>query len=327
MLAVVLAGFAGLVAGAGIVWLACGREVRRMARFLRERDVHSNARLTVEAPGRSFAELASAVNGQLDAAQEERVAARRQQQEFQRDLASLSHDIRTPLMGAKGYLRLAQDVGAGFEGVAEAAGPHVEDAEGPAEAERAAGPRAEDAEAARLRRLAAAEARLDDMRALLDQLFAYAQANDPDLALDLRPVRVLPVLADVLVGQYPAFERQGWEPRVDFQDEALLVDADPEALARIFENLVVNALRHGVSAPTIEQRGGAVTFANEVSDPAALDVERLFERFYRADASRTSPGSGLGLAVAASLAEAMGMRLDARLEGATLRMGLELWGC
>lgn len=327
MLAVVLAGFAGLVAGAGIVWLACGREVRRMARFLRERDARSNARLTVEAPGRSFAELASAVNGQLDAAQEERVAARRQQQEFQRDLASLSHDIRTPLMGAKGYLRLAQDVGAGFEGVAEAAGPHVEDAEGTAEAERAAGPRAEDAEAARLRRLAAAEARLDDMRALLDQLFAYAQANDPDLALDLRPVRVLPVLADVLVGQYPAFERQGWEPHVDFQDEALLADADPEALARIFENLVVNALRHGVSAPTIEQRGGTVTFANEVSDPAALDVERLFERFYRADASRTSPGSGLGLAVAASLAEAMGMRLDARLEGATLRMGLELWGC
>ena len=327
MLAVVLAGFAGLVAGAGIVWLACGREVRRMARFLRERDVHSNARLTVEAPGRSFAELASAVNGQLDAAQEERVAARRQQQEFQRDLASLSHDIRTPLMGAKGYLRLAQDVGAGFEGVAEAAGPHVEDAEGTAEAERAAGPRAEDAEAARLRRLAAAEARLDDMRALLDQLFAYAQANDPDLALDLRPVRVLPVLADVLVGQYPAFERQGWEPHVDFQDEALLADADPEALARIFENLVVNALRHGVSAPTIEQRGGTVTFANEVSDPAALDVERLFERFYRADVSRTSPGSGLGLAVAASLAEAMGMRLDARLEGAPLRMGLELWGC
>ena len=241
MLAVVLAGFAGLVAGAGIVWLACGREVRRMARFLRERDARSNARLTVEAPGRSFAELASAVNGQLDAAQEERVAARRQQQEFQRDLASLSHDIRTPLMGAKGYLRLAQDVGAGFEGVAEAAGPHAEDAEGTAEAERAAGPHAEDAEAARLRRLAAAEARLDDMRALLDQLFAYAQANDPDLALDLRPVRVLPVLADVLVGQYPAFERQGWEPHVDFQDEALLADADPEALARIFENLVVNA--------------------------------------------------------------------------------------
>ena len=91
-------------------------------------------------------------------------------------LASLSHDIRTPLMGAKGYLRLAQDEGD---------------------------------EAGRDRRLAAAEARLDDMGALLDQLFAYAQANDPDLALDLVPVAVLPALADVLVGQFPAFERRG----------------------------------------------------------------------------------------------------------------------
>ena len=290
----VLVGIACLAVGAGIAALFFRRELRRMAGFLRGREARSNARMTVEAPGRAFAELAEAVNAQLDAAQQERLDGQRRQQEFQRDLASLSHDIRTPLMGAKGYLRLAQDEGD---------------------------------EAGRDRRLAAAEARLDDMGALLDQLFAYAQANDPDLALDLRPVRVLPVLADVLVGQYPAFERQGWEPHVDFQDEALLADADPEALARIFENLVVNALRHGVSAPTIEQRGGTVTFANEVSDPAALDVERLFERFYRADVSRTSPGSGLGLAVAASLAEAMGMRLDARLEGATLRMGLELWGC
>ena len=293
-MAYVLVGLACLAVGAGAAALLFRRELRRMARFLRGRDARSNARMTVEAPGRAFAELAEAVNAQLDAAQRERLEGQRRQQEFQRDLSSLSHDIRTPLMGAKGYLRLAQDEGD---------------------------------DAGRARRLAAAEARLDDMGALLDQLFAYAQANDPDLALDLVPVAVLPALADVLVGQFPAFERRGWEPRVDFEDEGLSVDADAEALARIFENLVVNALRHGVSAPTIEQRGGTVTFANEVSDPAALDVERLFERFYRADVSRTSPGSGLGLAVAASLAEAMGMRLDARLEGATLRMGLELWGC
>ena len=110
-------------------------------------------------------------------------------------------------------------------------------------------------------------------------------------------------------------------------NEALATDADPEALARIFENLVGNALRHGASTLAVRQRGRVVTFANEVADPSALDVTRLFERFYRADASRSASGAGLGLAVSASLAEAMGMRLDARLEGATLRMGLELWGC
>ena len=295
---VVLAGLACGVAGVALAALVYERQLRRLARSLRERDAHSNTRLTVEAPGRGFAELAAAVNGQLDAAREERVEALRRQREFQRDLASLSHDVRTPLMGAKGYVRLAQDA-----------------------RERP------DGEETVARHLAAAEARLDDMGALLDQLFAYAQASDPDLALDLRPVRVLPLLADVLVGHYPAFDERGWEPQVDFEDEALATDADPEALARIFENLVVNALRHGASTLAVRQRGRVVTFANEVADPSALDVTRLFERFYRADASRSASGAGLGLAVSASLAEAMGMRLSARLEGRMLCIDLEISEC
>lgn len=295
---VVLAGLVCGVAGVALAALVYERQLRRLARSLRERDAHSNTRLTVEAPGRGFAELAAAVNGQLDAAQKERVEALRRQREFQRDLASLSHDVRTPLMGAKGYVRLAQDA-----------------------RERP------DGEEAVARHLAAAEARLDDMGALLDQLFAYAQASDPDLALDLRPVRVLPLLADVLVGHYPAFDERGWEPQVDFEDEALATDADPEALARIFENLVGNALRHGASTLAVRQRGRVVTFANEVADPSALDMTRLFERFYRADASRSASGAGLGLAVSASLAEAMGMRLSARLEGRMLCIDLEISEC
>ena len=295
---VVLAGLVCGVAGVALAALVYERQLRRLARSLRERDAHSNTRLTVEAPGRGFAELAAAVNGQLDAAREERVEALRRQREFQRDLASLSHDVRTPLMGAKGYVRLAQDA-----------------------RERP------DGEETVARHLAAAEARLDDMGALLDQLFAYAQASDPDLALDLRPVRVLPLLADVLVGHYPAFDERGWEPQVDFEDEALATDADPEALARIFENLVGNALRHGASTLAVRQRGRVVTFANEVADPSALDVTRLFERFYRADASRSASGAGLGLAVSASLAEAMGMRLSARLEGRMLCIDLEISEC
>lgn len=295
---VVLAGLACGVVGVALAALVYERQLRRLARSLRERDAHSNTRLTVEAPGRGFAELAAAVNGQLDAAQKERVEALRRQREFQRDLASLSHDVRTPLMGAKGYVRLAQDA-----------------------RERP------DGEEAVARHLAAAEARLDDMGALLDQLFAYAQASDPDLALDLRPVRVLPLLADVLVGHYPAFDERGWEPQVDFEDEALATDADAEALARILENLVGNALRHGASTLAVRQRGRVVTFANEVADPSALDMTRLFERFYRADASRSASGAGLGLAVSASLAEAMGMRLSARLEGRMLCIDLEISEC
>ena len=290
---IVLVGLACLVAGIGLAAFVYEKELRRMARFLRQRPARSNERLTVERPGRGFADMASAVNEQLDAMRDERVEGWRRQQEYQRDLASLSHDVRTPLMGAKGYLRLAQDDGD---------------------------------EAARMRRLDDAVERLDDMEGLVDQLFAYARANDPDLELHLRSVAVLPVLAGVLTGHFPAFDQRGWEPEVRFEDEALKADADEAALNRIFENLVGNMLRHGSAAPRIEQRGRVVTFSNEVDDPAGIEVDRLFDRFYRADASRSASGSGLGLAVAAGLAQAMSMRMDAQLDGRTLRVNLHLAG-
>ncbi|KAB8287844.1 two-component system sensor histidine kinase [Bifidobacterium ramosum] len=286
----------GLIAGIVIGAAVYGREMRRMARFLRERPAGSNARLTVRLPGGASRELARAINAQLDAIQSERIAAMTKTQEFQRDLSSLAHDVRTPLMGAQGHIQLAM----------------TEDL--PADDER---------------HLTAALQRLDDVRGLLDQLFAYARANDPDRTLDLEPVAVQPLVAEVLVGHYPEFEERGWEPAVDFADERFMLEADRTALRRIVDNLVTNALRHGDGAPTIRQRGDAIVFANPVSDEAAaaIDPNRLFDRFYQADDTRGTRGSGLGLAVAQSLARAMRLRLTATLEhspgaGAVLALSL-----
>lgn len=274
---------------AGLLAWAYRSEVDRMATFLRTRDRTSNGRLSTQMPGAAFARLARAVNAELDEAGAERRAADQAQREFQQGLASLSHDVRTPLAGAKGYVQLA---------LGEPEGPE------------------------RARYLACAVERLDAMEGLLGSLFAYTQAHDPDLALDLQPVAVLPVLAEVLAGQCPAFEERGWEPEVSFEDEGLVVMADRAALARILENLVANALHHGAGAPSISQRGSSIAFANAVADPAALEVGRLFERFYRADASRSRSGAGLGLAVVAELADAMGAAATASLEGDRLVMTL-----
>ncbi len=265
------------------------RELGRMAAFLRTRDRASNGRLTTQMPGPGFADLARAINGELDAASAEKRQAAQAQRAFQQDLASLSHDIRTPLAGAKGYIQLA-----------------LGEPEGPG----------------RDRYLASAVERLDAMEVLLGSLFAYSQARDPEATLDLEPVTMLPVLAEVLAGHCPEFEERGWEPAVAFEDEGACVQADRAALARIFENVVANALRHGASAPAIRQRGGAIAFENAVADPAALDVDRLFERFYRADAARSRPGAGLGLAVVTELCAAMGAQADATLEGDRLSIVL-----
>lgn len=51
-----------------------------------------------------------------------------------------------------------------------------------------------------------------------------------------------------------------------------------------------------------------------MADEAEIDPARLFERFYRADPTRTGAGAGLGLAVVASLAEAMGATSAAEVQ-------------
>ena len=299
------------------------RELRSMARFLVRKDRSANERISVEFATRGVREVAAAANAELDALRDERAAMAERQAAFQRDLAALSHDIRTPLAGAQGYLQLYA--------------------------------RSDDPDE-RARCLEEAAARLSAMRDLTDKLFEYAKAADADSPLALERVEALPVLAEVLAGAYPQFAERGWDPVLDFEDENAAVLADEEALSRVFGNLLANALRYGISAPRIAQRfatapetslaragarngtgpeatqggltyaetyGGKrgavrISFANRVADPTAIEPDALFERFYRADTARSGEGSGLGLAIVANLCARMGGSAAARIEGEEL---------
>lgn len=288
----------GALAGALITTAAYAPELRRISRLLAARrdgdaSANANARVTIGSRAPGIAELAEAINGELDRTMQAHVAGMRAQQDFQRDLSALSHDIRTPLTGAKGYLQLAAD-------------------EADPELER--------------RRIDAAVERIDRTSELLDALFSYTKASDPDLALDIEPVDLREVVEQCLLGHYPDFERLGWEPVVSGADAPRVVEANRQALERIVENLVSNALRHGSSAPRIvlsdEPGRPVLRIENHIEHAEAIDVEHLFDRFYRADAARQAGGSGLGLATAAKLAAAMGMSLDARLDMARLTIEL-----
>ena len=282
----ILAVVIGVALGATLAALAYERELGHMARLLRSRDERSNNRLTVHGPSPTARRLAEDMNDKLDVLQHERVEAQRREHAFRRDLASLSHDIRTPLAGAKGYLQLAGD---------------------------------EADEVSRGRDVDAAMRSIDGTRALLDQLFSYTKASDPDLRLELEPIGLAPMAAEVLMAHYPEFERRGWEPIVLLEEDGAGVTrvlAAATSLRRVFDHLTAHALRHGSGAPTITQDGPTITFSNPIPDDADIDPARLFGRFYRADGARGGRGSGLGLSIAAALVQAMGGKIDAHLDDA-----------
>lgn len=278
------------VALAGYV-AATERQMRALADALavRGRDLR---RVRLRLPTRAARALAREANGLIDEVDAARLEAAEERRELQRNLATFSHDVRTPLAGAQGYLQLYA--------VAES-------------------------DEERSECVAAAIERLGVMRVLVDQLFEYAKAVSDDRELAREPVDVADVLGECLAELYPSFVERGWAPEVA-ADEAVEVLADREALTRIVENVLGNCLRHGSGAPRIELRGEngfALSISNEAEGLETLDASRLFERFYRGDAARSTGGSGLGLSIAADLARAMGMSLEATV--ADGRFTVTLW--
>jgi signal transduction histidine kinase len=116
----------------------------------------------------------------------------------------------------------------------------------------------------------------------------------------------------------PSAEEGGQTLILDEAAGPLWVEGDAELLTQMLVNLVENAIRHaGPGAAIIvrasRQGAGAMlgVFDNGPGAPA-VEHERLFDRFYRLERSRSTPGSGLGLALVAAVA---------RLHGAEVGLG------
>ncbi len=223
--------------------------------------------------------------------------ARASEERMRRFVADASHELRTPLTSIRGFAEL-------YRQGALPAGPDVD------------------------RAMSRVESEARRMGELVDDLLLLARL-DQQRPLDRTPVDLVSVVSNVV------HDLQAAAPNrvicLETNDIDYLVEGDPSRLAQVFGNLGTNALIHTPASATVTLRvtsedGQAVV---EVADNgpgiAAADRARIFERFYRADSSRTraSGGSGLGLSIVAGLVQAHGGTVEAvetPCGGATFRV-------
>lgn len=257
------------------------------ARRMREQMAdETTARLALPCPCAGAEELLACLNQLLELRQEERALYRRKEQELRRQIANVSHDLRTPLTSILGYLQLLEGDGLPPEKKAEY--------------------------------LTVIEGRARTLQTFIASFYDLSRIEGGELPLEREQVDLGRALSDQLAASYGQIEEAGLDMEVDIEEGLPPVWADSGAVTRIFSNLLTNALRHGTDALTVRlYREGNVlvsAFSNRAEDLTAEDAAHVFERFYTADKMRTGQSTGLGLAIVKALAERMGHTAAARWE-------------
>ena len=165
------------------------------------------------------------------------------------------------------------------------------------------------------------------LRRLVDDLQELSRAEARQVPLSLQPVAPQRLVQDALEPLEGQFAEKGLELQIHVPENLPQVMADPTRAVQILTNVLVNALRYtpvpGKVALAVSREDTMVAF--RISDTGVglspEQIAHIFERFYRVDKSRsrTLGGSGIGLTIAQSLAQAMGGEI--RVESAGLGQG------
>lgn len=258
--------------------LAYRGQMLEMARVLDETPPDSNLCLTVRMSGAPVRRLCRAVNQRLESGRQLRVETLRAERELRYTMACISHDIRTPLAGAMGYIQLLE-----------------------VEPDR------------QEEYLSIVKKRLAELEGLLDELFLYTRLLNGSLPLECGETAALPPLWEALAEFYPQLEGLGIQPKLHFEQENLRAWASPEVLGRVYRNLIANVIRHGGGGLSVSAHNGEICFSNPLSPGSAPDPDHLFDRFYQSSPARVNGGAGLGLSIVRELMERMGGKVSAQV--------------
>ena len=203
--------------------------------------------------------------------------AERQKNEL---ITNVAHDLRTPLTTIVGYLELIKDDTAlSKEDVHKYSGIAYEKS-----------------------------IRLQEM---MDDLFEFTKLDNADIKLNKSMINLSGLIMQMTDEFYPSFKDCNITPIVDLPEENIYVQGDGQLLARVFDNLISNALKYGYHNSDLkievsgDEKYATVKVINHGDTIASEDIPLLFNKFYRTDSSRNSKtgGTGLGLAITKNIVD------------------------
>ncbi|MBD5096532.1 MAG: HAMP domain-containing histidine kinase [Lachnospiraceae bacterium] len=259
----------------------------------KRRDMDINQPIMVDYFNKDITELAVVLNEYTDMTRRLSMEYQNDRKQLKNVIAGISHDFRTPLTAAAGYMQLLEKSGDLPEKDREY--------------------------------LDIAVKKIVYLKLLSDDFFEISSLEARDEELELSKINIGNFLSDCILQQYAWIEKQGLRTNFQLPEDDVFIETNEHYLGRIIENLFSNIRKYVKSYAEMrvvcEPERIIIIAENDLIDEDDIDIVRIFEPFYRGSA-RSNEGSGLGLYVVKCLADRLGYDIWADCDNHMFRLQL-----
>jgi len=267
------------------------RGIIKKIRSIRSKDTNELVHITT---GTIPPKLINEINGLLKDIRRYDMEYVRKSHDLEQMMTNISHDLRTPLTSAMGYISIIKE---GTMSDAEC-GSAIE----------------------------IVDKRLKRLEELINSFFEFSMIISSGKVPERAELNLNTILEEAIVHYFDDYSMQNRMVELRNPAGRIKLVSNRNVLMRVFDNLVGNALKHGVGDLIVTVTDGDVikiSFENGIDDPE-LDVSRIFDEFYTTDISRTKGNTGLGLAIAKQFTELIGGKISAHSSDGRFCIDMEL---
>ena len=214
--------------------------------------------------------------------------------ELMKMITNISHDLRTPLTSALGYIDIIL--------------------------------KSDLSEEEKKKDLITIKKRLKRLEELISSFFEFSKVISTNKTPELEKLNLTSILEESIIAFYDDYKKNNREILLECERRKIIINSNKMLLTRIFENLIGNAYKHSNSNLNIKVQQNDKTkiiFSNVLLDND-IEIDRIFDEFYTVDISRTKEGTGLGLAIAKEFTKRLNGNIYAEKNDEKLKIIIEL---
>lgn len=271
------------------------REFRRINKQIIE-NLDEYANIKTKFVDKDIENLVASINLIFDSRQKIVAEKNKNEEKIREGISNMSHDLRTPLTSIMGYLQMIKSE--------------------------------KSSEADKKEYMDIVEKRTKSLQQLISSFYDLSRMEGNEYNFNYKKVNLSSILCENIAVFYNDFRNNNIEPIIEIDENVKDIISDDDAINRIFSNLITNMIKHGESFVkiTLKQENDMIIteFTNKATGLTAENVDKLFDRFYTVDNSRSDRNTGLGLYITKILVEKLGYNIIAQLDNEILKIKI-IW--